>query len=92
MTRTAAGKRPAALFVINQQLRSSYKLPHDRWGRREPPPRSAWVSRKPARRALVKMSQMGSSSSESEWEEVLSCGRHCPYAYDGECDDGGTVR
>jgi hypothetical protein len=34
-----------------------------------------------------------SSSSESPmWEEVISCGRRCPYAYDGECDDGGSVR
>ena len=25
------------------------------------------------------------------WETVLECGRACPYAYDGDCDDGGVV-
>ena len=37
-------------------------------------------------------SQPSLSSSESPmWEEVVQCGRLCPYAYDGECDDGGSV-
>eukprot|EP00964_Phaeocystis_antarctica_P006186 scaffold3367_cov52-Phaeocystis_antarctica.AAC.2 len=37
-------------------------------------------------------SEPSSSSSESlMWEEVVQCGRSCPYAYDGDCDDGGSV-
>jgi len=72
-------------LLIREQVLSSRPSP--------PPPPTVMMGGAPALWPLPDADLLSPPSSPQSpvWEEVISCGRRCPYAYDGECDDGGSV-
>ena len=72
-------------LLIREQVLSSRPSP--------PPPPAVMMGGAPALWSLPDADLLSPPSSPQSpvWEEVISCGRRCPYAYDGECDDGGSV-